>query len=139
MRRRAWQRRKRLLLAVVTAATVAAPVPTADGHARRNGSGPHANRILAPTKGDRNRPAKPATANQVRAIVTIARRQRADLDGVLVAKRINKQSRTQLRRLLEAGGVVSTLLNTPNSVATLTTIRPQEIWVAVAHRIWRLR
>ena len=35
------------------------------------------------SNGDRDRPRKPATANQVRAIVTIARRQRADLEGLL--------------------------------------------------------
>ena len=65
------------------AAPIAAPAAPADGHARRNGSGAHAGGDRAPTGGDRDRPSKPATANQVRAIVTIARRQRADLEGLL--------------------------------------------------------
>ena len=64
-------------------APATAPVATANGPARSNGSGSHAGRAQAPTNGDRNRPIKAATANQVRAIVTIARRQRADLDGLL--------------------------------------------------------
>ena len=59
------------------------PAPSAaNGHDRRdsdhggNGAGPGSN-------GDRSRPGKPATPNQIKAIVTIARRQRADLEGLL--------------------------------------------------------
>ena len=59
----------------------AGPAASVNGHARRNGSASHANG--ARTDGDRNRTQKPATPSQVRAIVTIARRQRADLEGLL--------------------------------------------------------
>ena len=47
-----------------------------DGYHVGNGAGPRSN-------GERTRPGKPATANQVKAIVTIVRRQRADLEGLL--------------------------------------------------------
>lgn len=52
-----------------------------NGH--RNGL--HASNGSPPPRSDltRNRVGKPATPSQVRAIVTIARRQRADLDGLL--------------------------------------------------------
>ncbi len=42
----------------------------------------HGSRLPAPQAGQA-RPGKPATTGQVRAIVAIARRQRADLDGLL--------------------------------------------------------
>jgi hypothetical protein len=48
-----------------------------DGRRAADGGPPHR------PAGDRDRPRKPATASQVRAIVTIARRQRADLAGLL--------------------------------------------------------
>jgi hypothetical protein len=53
-------------------------------HANGNGHGTATARNGAPGRnGDQRRPVKPATANQVRAIVSIAHRQRADLDGLL--------------------------------------------------------
>ena len=51
--------------------------PTSDAH--RNGVAARGNAPARPLA----RPGKPATANQVRAIVTIARRQRSDLEGLL--------------------------------------------------------
>ena len=66
-----------------TARPVAAPAASADGHARRNGPVTHANGTQAPAGGDRGRPARPATAGQVRAILAIARRRHADLAGLL--------------------------------------------------------
>jgi hypothetical protein len=66
-----------------TAKPIAAPVAAANGHAHRNGSGPHANGSHARTDGDRDRPVKSATASQVRAILAIARRQHADLGCLL--------------------------------------------------------
>src|SRR5262245_8283509 len=52
------------------------PTAQPDGPARSNGA-------AASPGGGRGRPARPATANRVRAIVTIARRQHADLEGLL--------------------------------------------------------
>lgn len=52
-----------------------------NGQARRNGKPNGSNG--SPTRSTAPRPRKPATANQVRAIVTIARRQEADLEGLL--------------------------------------------------------
>ena len=63
-----------------TAASVSAPV---NGHGHRNGSQTHASGSQARPGGAAGRPSKPATPSQVRAIVTIARRQRADLSGLL--------------------------------------------------------
>ena len=62
------------------AAPVAAPV---NGLGHRNGSQTHASGSQTRPNGTSGRPAKPATSSQVRAIVTIARRQRADLAGLL--------------------------------------------------------
>jgi hypothetical protein len=59
------------------------------------------------------------------------------LDSVLLGRGINLQSRTQLKRLLEEGGVVSALVDAPGSVATLTKINTPETWKALAHRIAR--
>ncbi len=67
------------------------PHPTsANGNGQRSGSTVHANGSTEkpnsiPTKasGARGRTVKPATANQVRAILSIARRQHADLEGLL--------------------------------------------------------
>ena len=64
-----------------TAAPVDAPVAS-DGRGRRNGSGPHANGTHARTGGS-DRPQKPATPGQVKAIYAIGRARRADLDGLL--------------------------------------------------------
>jgi hypothetical protein len=62
---------------------VAAPATPANGHALRNAPVTHANGAQGRPEGPVGRPSKPATASQVRAIVTIARRQRADLAGLL--------------------------------------------------------
>jgi hypothetical protein len=64
--------------------------PASTSHANGNGNGhghgngtANARNGASSRNGDHRRPVKPATANQVRAIVSIARRQRADLDGLL--------------------------------------------------------
>ena len=59
-----------------TASSVPDPARTSNGHGPRDGS---------PTRGRGTppRPAKPATPSQIRAIVSIARRQQADLEGLL--------------------------------------------------------
>ena len=62
----------------------AAPAaPTINGHSQRNASPTHANGSQTRSSGASGRPVKPATPSQVRAIVTIARRQRTDLAGLL--------------------------------------------------------
>ncbi len=61
-----------------TTASVSTPV---NGH--RNGSQTQVNGSQPRTNGTSGRSTKPATPSQVRAIVTIARRQRADLAGLL--------------------------------------------------------
>jgi hypothetical protein len=53
------------------------------GHAHPNGSAAAPNGSHTPASSTRARPRKPATANQVRALVTISRRQQADLQGLL--------------------------------------------------------
>ncbi|WP_406699453.1 hypothetical protein V5E97_11350 [Singulisphaera sp. Ch08] len=68
----------------------ASPAPAVNGTGHRNGTEAHPNGPTSKsngasprTNGAGGRPSKPATANQVRAIVTIARRQHADLEGLL--------------------------------------------------------
>jgi hypothetical protein len=73
--------------------TQAAPAVAPDAgstNGRAQGSGASTNETQAKSNGSRvrngvagSRSAKPATANQVRAIVAIARRQHADLEGLL--------------------------------------------------------
>ena len=58
------------------------PATSAHGHDRRNGTVP-ANGGVARGHGDHGRPQKPATASQVKAIYAIARRQHANLEGLL--------------------------------------------------------
>ena len=58
----------------------AAPRPAAHG---RNGTAAAANGKHAASGGSAGRPRLPATASQVRAILAIARKQDADLEGVL--------------------------------------------------------
>jgi hypothetical protein len=61
-----------------------APSPAPLVPAPRNGHpAPTTNGHHVPTPSDRPRTRKPATASQVRAILAIARRQKADLDGLL--------------------------------------------------------
>ena len=66
-----------------TVAPAATPVTSVHGHVHRNGSQTHTNGSQSRPNGTAVRPSKPATPSQVRAIVTIARRQRADLEGLL--------------------------------------------------------
>ena len=62
----------------------ATPVATqVNGHSGRNGPQSHANGSQARSNGAAGRPSKRATPNQVQAILTIARRQRTDLAGLL--------------------------------------------------------
>ena len=68
----------------------ASPAPAVNGTGHRNGTEAHpngpkskSNGASPRTNGAGGRPPKPATANQVRAIVSIARRQHADLEGLL--------------------------------------------------------
>ena len=65
--------------------TQPAPPVTAPAHGpgRRNGSGTPSHGAPARNGGPNGRPVKPATLNQVRAIIAIARRQNADLEGLL--------------------------------------------------------
>ncbi len=65
-----------------SATPVAAPVATSNGLGHRNGTGPHADGAHART-GGRDRPPKPATPGQVKAIYAIGRARRADLEGLL--------------------------------------------------------
>ena len=61
-----------------------APVSgTVNGHCGRNGSQAHTNGSQSRSNGTGGRPPKRATPNQVQAILTIARRQRTDLAGLL--------------------------------------------------------
>jgi hypothetical protein len=59
---------------------IAAP---AHGPGHRNGSGTPSHGAPARNGATNGRPVKPATPNQVRAIIAIARRQNADLEGLL--------------------------------------------------------
>jgi hypothetical protein len=68
----------------------ASPVASHGGEERRNGAADHprvapagSNRHASRRNGGVGRPPKPATANQVRAIVTMARWRDADLAGLL--------------------------------------------------------
>lgn len=54
-----------------------------NGHGQRHGGRDAPDGTSAPGYGGRTRPDKAATANQVRAIVAIARRRRADLEDLL--------------------------------------------------------
>jgi hypothetical protein len=54
-----------------------------NGNGHRNGPHPRANGSQGRADGERARPGKSATPNQVKAILAIARRQRADLEGLL--------------------------------------------------------
>jgi hypothetical protein len=56
---------------------------SAHGPGRRNGSGTPSHGGPARNGATNGRPVKPATPNQVRAILAIARRQNADLEGLL--------------------------------------------------------
>jgi hypothetical protein len=55
-----------------------APPPRSPANGRANGNGP-----TEPPPTGRSRASKPATDNQIRAIRSIARRQNADLDGLI--------------------------------------------------------
>ncbi|AGA26330.1 hypothetical protein [Singulisphaera acidiphila] len=61
----------------------AANRPTQGSGALTNESQARSNGARVGTNGPRSRSAKPSTANQVRAIVAIAQRQHADLEGLL--------------------------------------------------------
>lgn len=62
---------------------VAAVTAPTNGHVHRNGSPSQLNGARATTDGTKGRPFKAATVSQVRAILSIARRQRADLTSLL--------------------------------------------------------
>ena len=66
-----------------TAPSAPSHVVNANGNGHRNGPHPRANGSQGRTDGERARPGKSATPNQVKAILAIARRQRADLEGLL--------------------------------------------------------
>jgi hypothetical protein len=61
----------------------AAPMAASNGLHRRNGTGPDADGAHVRTGGGRDRPPKPATPGQVKAIYAIGRARRADLEGLL--------------------------------------------------------
>lgn len=71
-------------LARLQGQTATASVAHANGNGHRHGSGPPVNGA-SPRRpaDDRNRPVKSATPNQVKAILAIARCQRADLESLL--------------------------------------------------------
>lgn len=67
---------------------------TLDGHRH---DGPAGNgRVMPRVEAPRPRPGKPATPSQVRAIVTIARRQHADLDGLLCELNVTRPEELSL-------------------------------------------
>jgi hypothetical protein len=74
---------------------------TPDRPAHRNG---HAATTTRPA-GNRSRPPRPATVNQVRAIQTIARRLNADLDGMLreefAVERVEDLSMAEASRMID--------------------------------------
>ncbi len=77
-----------------------APRPSSNGHAGGNGhagSNGHSDR---PASG-RPRPRRPATEKQVRAIVTIAGRQHADLDGLLRHYDVDRPEDLSIRQASE--------------------------------------
>src|SRR5258708_5214103 len=63
-------------------ASAGAPA-TMSGHGRRNGAPVRPNGVPARANGTNGRAPKPATPNQIKAIRAIARRQNADLVGLL--------------------------------------------------------
>jgi hypothetical protein len=80
----------RLQAQVQTTPSLVSQALPSSGNGHRNGSEVHhegsttrSNGTSARANGTGRRPPKAATANQVRAIVTIARRQHADLEGLL--------------------------------------------------------
>ncbi len=62
---------------------VADPVASSNGHRHREGSGPPADGAHSRTGDGRDRPPKPATPGQVKAIYAIGRARHADLEGLL--------------------------------------------------------
>ena len=84
---------------------VAVTPASANGHGHRNGSMPHANGARARSTGERDRPPKPETPGQVKAIYAIARTQQVDVEGLVRddygVKRPEELSLAQASRLID--------------------------------------